>query len=366
MQQHESPALPKELNEKYEEAIRRKLAALMRANNYSQTSLCAKLNERGLSLTQGNLSSILSGRKHFPLSLVVHLCDLFQVSLSELVDENFSSPRQLGGSRPIPQVYSDDLLQLVPCLGDTFVTDPSQPEFQGYLQTYYVYLKPTLTFVNKLQTGTLTLEASGSVCEATLKLNCDEKVDGEQVCKIYRGRAMISTSVDAVYVLLTSPIEGDLSVISFRHFHRPHQPLNCRIAAVLTNESGEFHSPTVLRMFLSRVPIAEEHQSLLIPHLYLNERNIAVTADHLELLRKEWSEYAPLFELLTQFKPIPTYSWSEEYVMGVGRFFLDGEQLYTFLTQLRGLSQSPHQNKVSHAADLQIRNLLLMLGYYAD
>ena len=227
-------------------------------------------------------------------------------------------------------------------------------------------MKPTLSFVQKLQIGQLVLEASGGVCEATLSMNCSEKVDGEYVCKQYHGRAIISTSVDAVYVLLTSPIEGELSLISFRHSHRPHQPLNCRIAAVLTNEAGEFHAPTVHRMFLSRVPIAEEHHPLLIPHLFLNDRGIAIRADALDLLKQQHSEYVPMLEHLAQFKPIPTYYWTEEYVKGIGRFLLSGHQLYMLLTMLRGISEAPYQNKASHTADMQIRNLLLMLGYYGD
>lgn len=364
MEVQASLILPKELSKKYEEAMSKNLTALIRSSKMSQTQLKAELERRGLQVRQGNLSQYLSGNKSIPLAIIVHLCDIFKVSLAELVSEDFGGAKQ--ADPKTPQLYSDDLLNLVPSLGEAFITDPASPEFRGYLQTYYVYQKPTLSFVKKLQSGTLTLEASGSVCEATLKLHCDEKVDGENVCKIYRGRAVISTSVDAVYVLLSSPIEGELSVISFRHSHRPHQPLNCRLAAVLTNEAGDFHSPTVNRMFLSRVPIAEEHQPLLVPHLYLNGRDITVKAEQLERLRQEHAEYAPLIDRLEQFQPLPTYYWTEEYVMGTGRFLLDGNGLYTFLTQLRGISEVAYQNKVSHTADHRIRNVLLMLGYYAD
>lgn len=370
MEKQTFPATPSDLNAKYEDAIRRKLDALLRTHGYSQVQFCEMLKKRGLDLggngAQGNLSYMLKGRKRIPLSLIVHVCEIFNITLADLVDENFGGAKQVGGNHPVAQVYSDDLLQLIPCLGDAFVTDPSRPEFQGYLQTYHVYMKPTLNFVKRLQTGLLTLEADGSFCKATLQIHCDERVAGEQVCKFYQGRAIISTSADAVYVLLSSSIEGDLTVLSFRHSHRPHTPLNCRIAAVLTNEAGEFHAPTVNRLFLSRVPIAEEHFPLLVPHLYLNGKDLAIRADALAALREEWSEYAPLIDHLTQVQPTPTYYWTEEYVMGTGRFFLTNEQLYYFLTRLRGVSQVPYQNKASHTADLRLRNLLLMLGYYSD
>lgn len=366
MEERTLPAAPSDMNAKYEEAIRRKLDALMRANHYSQIQFCEMLKERGLALEQGNLSSMLKGRKRIPLSLIVHICAIFDISLEDLVDESFGGARQVGGGNPVAEVYSNDLLQLIPSLGEGFVTDPRRPEFQGYLQTYHVYMKPTLNFVKRLQSGLLTLEADGPFCKATLQIHSDERVAGERICKLYQGRAVISTSVDAVYVLLSSSIEGDLTFLSFRHSHRPHTPLNCRIAAVLTNEAGEFHAPTVHRLFLSRVPIAEEHFPLLVPHLYLNGKDLAIRADGLAALREEWQEYAPLIDHLTQVPPLPTYYWSEEYVMGTGRFFLNHEQLYLFLSRLRGIAQVPYQNKASHTADLRLRNLLLMLGYYAD
>ena len=134
MESRTIPAAPSDMNAKYEQAIRGKLDALMRANHYSQIQFCEMLQERGLALEQGNLSSMLKGRKRIPLSLIVHICDIFKISLAELVDENFGGATQAGAQ--VPQLYADDLLNHIPSLGDSFITDPSAVEFQGYLQTY--------------------------------------------------------------------------------------------------------------------------------------------------------------------------------------------------------------------------------------
>lgn len=355
---------PSDLNAKYEDAIREKVKHLMQSNAYSQTQLCRMLRERGIALGQGNLSSMLSGGKHIPLSLIVHLCDIFQVSLAELVDERFGKTPQFVS--PAPQLYSNDLLNHIPSLGDSFITDPASPEFHGYLQTYHFYMHPTRTYETKLLSGTITLKACGSICEATLDLNTNKISGGIPLHKQYQGRVIISKSIDAVYILLSSTIEGELNIISFRHFHLPHQPLDCRIAAVLTNESGEFHAPTMHRMFLTRTPIKPEHLPLLLPHLQFNSSSIEIPGDKLERLRRNAPEYNNLLNALTMIPSLETFYWTEDYVLGVAKHFLDRAEIPVFFSKLREISLNQKANKASRRADYLVRDLLLTLGYYHD
>lgn len=353
------PALPKELNKTYEAAICKNVASLMCARGISQSQLSAMLEERGLRISQGNLSLILSGKKHIPLSLTVHLCELFQVSLSELVDE----PK---APAPMPQVYSDDLLNLIPSLGEPFITDPASPEFHGYLQTYHFYILPIHVYETKPLTGTLTLEACGSLCEATLRLNTNQIAEGTPLQKHYRGRVIISTAIDAVYILLSSAVEGDLSVISFRHYRSPHHPLDCRVAAVLTNQAGEFHAPTLQRMFLSRTPVEPEHLPLLLPHLKLNSSTIHIPAEQLQRLQRSAPEYEELIGALTMLPSGEYYRWTEEYVVGAAKHFLPKEQVPVFLSRLRERCLAATANKTSRRADFLAMDLMLSLGYYRD
>lgn len=358
-------AAPSDMNAKYEEAIRKKLDALMRANHYSQVQFEKMLKERGLDIRQGNLSYMLKGKKHIPLSLIVHICDIFQISLAELVDEDF------GGNRKrivpeMPKIYSEDLLNQIPSMGESFITNPSSPEFHGYLQTYHFYILPIRSYETKPLTGTLTLEACGSVCEAKLDLNTNKIANDVPLHKHYRGRVIISKAIDAVYILLSSAIEGELCVISFRHFHLPHQPLDCRIAAVLTNESGEFHAPTMHRMFLSRTPIKPEHLPLLFPHLKLNSSSISIPGDKLERLRRNAPEYADLLNALTMIPSSDIFNWTEDYVVGVAKHFLSKEEVPVFLSCIRDISLNDKANKASRRADYHARDLLLTLGYFRD
>ena len=353
-------AAPSDLNAKYEDAIRRRLDALMRDNQYSQIRFCELLRERGLALEQGNLSSMLKGRKRIPLSLIVHICDMFHISLEELVEERFEA------AAPLPRVCSAEPPELIPGLGGSFITDPASPEFHGYLQTYHFYILPIHTYETKPMTGTLTLEPCGNLCEAILKLRTNQISAGMPLEKHYRGQVIISTAIDTVYILLSSPVEGDLSIISFRHYLLPHQPLDCRIAAVLTNQSGEFHAPTMQRMFLSRTPIQPEHLPLLLPHLKLNSGSIRISADRLERLQRNAPEYADLLRALTMIPAVETFCWTEDYVVGVARHFLEKSQVPIFLSRFREFCLDEKANKASRRADSLARDLLLSLGYFHD
>lgn len=358
-------AAPSDMNAKYEEAIRKKLDALMRANHYSQVQFAELLQERGLDVDQGRLSLYLSGRRRFPLSLIVHVCEIFNISLAELVDENFGGKRKRIVPE-MPKIYSEDLLNQIPSMGESFISNPTSPEFHGYLQTYHFYILPIRSYETKPLTGTLTLEACGTVCEAKLDLNTNKIANGIPLHKHYRGRVIISKAIDAVYILLSSAVEGELCVISFRHFHLPHQPLDCRIAAVLTNESGEFHAPTMHRMFLSRTPIKPEHLPLLFPHLKLNSGSISIPGEKLDRLRRNAPEYAELLDALSMIPSSEIFNWTEDYVVGVAKHFLTKEEVPVFLSRIRDISLNDKANKASRRADYHARDLLLSLGYYHD
>ena len=365
MEKQTLPATAGDLNAKYEDAIRRKLDALMGANHYSQNQFYEILKERGLDLgSQGNLSLMLKGKRHIPLSLIVHVCDIFNISLAELVDEHFQeTPSPISH---VPKIYSNDLLNYLPCLGDSFVTDPTSPEFHGYLQTYHLYMYSNHSYETKVLTGTLSLNACGSICEARLDLNTNRTADGKPLLKHYQGRVIICKVIEAVYILLSSDIEGELNIISFRHFHLPHQPLDCRIAAVLTNECGEFHAPTMHRMFLSRTPIAPEHVPLLLPHLLLNSSSVDIPADRLERLCRNAPEYAELLNALTMIPSSPTFFWTEDYVLGMAKHYLSREEIPLFLSKLREITLNEKSNKASRRPNHHVRELLLSLGYYHD
>lgn len=365
MEERSDLALPKERTQEYEEAMRRNLAALMRSGKMSQTQLKDELEKRGLSVQQGNLSLYLSGRKSIPLSIIVQLCDIFRVSLAELVSEDFCESK-----RPVtqmPQIYSDDLMNLIPSLGEAFVSDPASSYFNGYLDTYHAYLFPSRMDTETIRTGLLKLTANGSICEATLEINTNKVYDGEPYIKIYRGRCIISTTVRTVYILLTNQMKGELSFLSFNYFNLAKDPLNCRIAATLINATGMDNPPTVQRIFLSRTEINPEHLELLKPHLYLNSNTISIRQEHMDALREENPLYGKILDLSSPMHdPVTIYQLNERTVMDIAKGHMTKLQAQIFLSRLRSLSEHECFNKVSLRADELSHRLLRSLGYYMD
>ena len=370
MDGHTIPASPSDMNAKYENAIRVKLDALMRANHYSQIQFNDMLRERGLDLGQGNLSSILKGRRRIPLSLIVHICDIFKLSLAELVDENF------GGAKQVSGVYSDDLMQLTPYLGDNFVIDPHDPHFAGYLQTYHVYLFPSQGDDLRVRTGKLHLRANNHVCEAVLEINTNKTRLGQPYIKRYEGRCFISTTMRSVFILLADREKGEFSVLNFRYHSLSTYPLDCRIACALLNATGVEHPPTMQRMFLSRTEIAAEHIPLLQTHLYLNNSITPIRKEQLESLADADGYRRVIDELFRTNQPQCVYYLDEDDVLSAARRCLgaDGHplrhpedpQVTRFLADLRTISEHSRFNKASRQADHLSRRLLRSLGYFHD
>lgn len=370
MDGHTIPASPSDMNAKYENAIRVKLDALMRANHYSQIQFNDMLRERGLDLGQGNLSSILKGRRRIPLSLIVHICDIFKLSLAELVDENF------GGAKQVSGVYSDDLMQLTPYLGDNFVIDPHDPHFSGYLQTYHVYLFPSQGDDLRVRTGKLHLRANNHVCEAVLEINTNKTRLGQPYIKRYEGRCFISTTMRSVFILLADREKGEFSVLNFRYHSLSTYPLDCRIACALLNSTGVEHPPTMQRMFLSRTEIAAEHIPLLQTHLYLNNSITPIRKEQLESLADADGYRRVIDELFRTNQPQCVYYLDEDDVLSAARRCLgaDGHplrhpedpQVTRFLADLRTISEHSRFNKASRQADHLSRRLLRSLGYFHD
>ena len=367
MSEHNTAEFPKELTLKYEKAIAKNVGQLMQGAGLSQTQLCVNLKAMGMNIGQGPLSLMLSGERRMPLSLVVYLCEYFKVSLADLVDENFGRSTGAGSNGRIPPVYSEDLLNTVPYLGENLLVNPSDPHFFGYLQTYYVYFFPSQGDDTRLRTGTLRLQAKGPVCEAILEINTNKFQDGKPYIKVYHGRCIISTTMRSVFVLLSDEDKGELSVLNFRYFNLLTFPLDCRIACMLLNSTGDEHPPTVQRMFLSRTEIAEKHIPLLIPHLTLNKGNIRIRQDLLEDYRQRNPGcHRVIDELMLIYQPQPVYNLDEDDILAAARRHLTKPEVHTLLSELRSLTEDSRVHKASRRADLLSHKLLRSLGYYHD
>ena len=358
---------PEEASVKYTSIITENLKKLLKATGYSQNRLSQLLEEHGLNLNQGTLSKYINDNSKIQLSVVVKICEIFDISISDLVDEHFQYESRVISLEEL-KMNSEDSNLVISKLGEKFITNPKNEYFRGYLQDYYCYFYPTLSGEEKLLTGILKLKGDSFYCEAELRLDTNLTIEGRKVYKHYTGCAVISKAVQSVYIILSSPEDGELCFINLRYFFIRHQTLDCRMAEVLTTSAGERHFPTIHRMLLSRTPIAEEHLRNIIPHLYLNSSSINIRKDEIQKLAEHSQQYKNLIEhLIHSVTPTEVYNLKEDFVLSnANQILASKEEARLFLSELRKMSLKMRYNKVSNKLDETVRELLLSLGYYKN
>lgn len=360
---------PQEISRKYENIVTKNFGKLLDSTGYSQNKLALELKARGVDINQGTISKYINGYATIQLSVIVKICDIFNISILDLVNEDFEYGRQVvfADDCELEEIDVNNSNLVISRLGDKFVSNPQNEAFNGYLQKYYCYFFPTLSGEQKILTGILDIKAEASYCSASLGLNTNRKKNGKPVYKYYYGCAVISKAVETLYIILSSSTEGEICVINLRHFFIRHHKLDCRMAEVITNGAGERHFPTVHRMLLSSMPIKEEHWQYITPHFFLNSSNIWIEKEKLANLRKESEVYSALIDhLVHNIKPIDVFSLKEGYVTSNANQFLSKEDARIFLSQIRNASHKMRYNKVSNKLDETVRELLLSLGYYKD
>lgn len=360
---------PSAMSRHYQERIAGNIQKLLAATGLSQNAFAEKLRKNGLEINQGTISKYIKGDVEIQLSVVVKICEVFKIPISELVSDNFIYIDRDNAPTALDETPErKDSVLYIPIMGDKFTTDPKDRDFNGYLQTYYCYFFPTLSNEDRILKGTLTLRAGASVCEASLLLDTNRKRNGEPIYKTYSGCAIISTSVHAMYIILSSPDEGEICVLNLRHFFIRHQSLNCRMAEVLTNAAGETHAPTVHRMLMSRERVSDEDLQVLAPHLHLNSSEILISKEALMSIEGDKSEKHKnmLEHLVYLVDEEPVYRFREDYVRSNALQFLNKDETLVFLSQVRERSNKMRYNKVSNKVDETVHSLLRSMGYFAN
>lgn len=355
---------PGEASKDYMANIKRNLQTLIDSSGYSQNYLATKITESGINLNQGTISKYLNSELEIQLSIIIKLCEIFNIPISHLADENFQYPHVMTMDCSDSENENADMQNpFLLKLGRKFIIDPSAGDFNGYLQKYYCYFYPTLSYENEILEGELELSKAESYCQATLSLNTNRK----NIIKNYTGYAVISEAVKSCYILLYSANEGEMCMINMRYFFIRHQSLDCRIAAAITNGAGERHFPTIHRMLLSREPIKKEHLQYLTPHLHLNSSDIRIQQEDLEKLGEISNDYKKLIEHLTcHAEPVKMYHFKEDYVISNAKQFLSKDDARLFLFTVRNHSYKMRYNKVSNKVDEAVREQLLSMGYYSS
>lgn len=348
-----NPSAP--LYERLAEAIR----TIREAEGLTQSSLASMLQ-----INQATLSRFLQkgSTTPLPLNAITKLCEEFELNLPELVSADFTY-RTLAERRQDEKDTGPQFPLSPKDLGDSLIVNPDAPAFNQYLRTYHCYFLPTRSGEDGLIFGRLTLEAKKGICHAKFDLYINAApAENVPADKEYSGFAMVSTSCHTMYVILYSAKIGELSVLNFRHFNLNLQPLDCRIAEVLTNSAGESHVPTVHRMIMSSEPILPEHLDAIKPHLLLNSDTIIISKENLEQLP---FPHEGLKEHLPRLVKADTYyTFREKYILSNAEQVLPPVQAQQLLADFRRYSICERTNKVSADADDNLHQYLTEQGYF--
>lgn len=370
---------PTEQDPFFWENIRRNLGKLVTLDPQtqhkfvSQNRLAAILSDCGLNIHQSNISKYVSGEIPIPLSVVIYLCQHYKWRIEDFAKEDFA-PNLTGITTDAAEVKSlsdEDAVLLIPHLGDKFISDCGDKQFRGYLQTYHCYFFPTISREDRIIHAELTLEADADtehICIARLTIQGTQILNKTPIRKEYSGCAVISDAINTVYILLSSPSEGEICMINLRHFFIRHQTLDCRMAVAITNSAGQSHAPTVHRMLLSRCQIQPEHLEELKPVLLLNNNHILIPQEDLLKLGREQPEYEALIRHITTPETAQAqtyYRLREDYLHANACQLLGSKsRANAFILSARRLSLADRYNKISNKVDETVHALLLERGYF--
>ena len=80
---------PQDMSRDYAKKIGRNLGKFLKAREISQNTLAEELRRSGLDINQGNISKYLSGTIDIQLSVIVKVCELYGLSLTDLARDDF-------------------------------------------------------------------------------------------------------------------------------------------------------------------------------------------------------------------------------------------------------------------------------------
>lgn len=185
---------PQVVSKEYTKIIAENLKKLLDTTEYSQNNLAIKLKELGLDINQGTISKYINGQSEIQLSVIIKLCEIFEISILDLSDKNFqyNNHTTITDISKLEKLDMSNSTLIIPNLGNKFITNPQDEYFEAYLQKYYCYFFPTLSKENKILTGELELSIESSYCKATLSIKTNKTNQGQVIYKHYTGCAIIS------------------------------------------------------------------------------------------------------------------------------------------------------------------------------
>ena len=267
---------PEDISKDIVQRVRR----ILNENSISQTELSARCTQAGYSITQPDISKVMSSKAKPTLYFLLAISKVFNVSLDYLAG---NGERQTG----------------LPIDDGSFSIDPEKDDaFKNITGNYWTYYESTNPYEDKILEGEMSFSSHQGICEAVFRLHTGEIRDGSEVVKQYLGQLVISGKMRAMYCILHNPEISELCFLVFRFRNFSVKEMLCRMGMAITVSAGEQRQPVAHKFFITRSRLEGERQKEVFPFLRFSEDDFMITAEELDDIIAEYPEYAGIFSEL--------------------------------------------------------------------
>lgn len=244
------------------EKIRNVIEQCIRERDLKQKDILKLCKDKGYSISQSELSRILSHKMILGLYPAIALSDALDIDMSAVL---------------YPDRWRRRKWDISP---DNFIVDTEDPAIKNFLGDYNVVFHSTDFQEDKILQGRLVLYpqkgADGSrYCSAFLSLDTGVKSeDGEEVLKKYEGQFFVSP-LGVAYCVLINNEWKELSLVTFRHRTFYVKNVNCRAGLAMTISAGEKKEPVVHKMAIYRTEydLSDEQKQKIVKILRIEKNS---------------------------------------------------------------------------------------------
>lgn len=328
--------------ENFREKLRENIREILKSQNISQVELQKKCEELGYFVSQPEISKILSGKT----PATVYQLSAFSKALDISVDQ------LLYGKQDGRAFYFSG--------GKTFLTNPLDEAYNGYMGMFHVLLRSTSPFENKWLYGKLIFSASDDsepVCEAEFQLDTGETdKKGRTAIKYYRGQLIISSKLGTGYCILMNPDIGEMVFIEFRHRNFLVRQVECRLGLMISSSSGEAKLPVVQKVLLSRSPFSNsEELAEVAPYLKFVQEEIFISKERYERMKCKYVQYN--ISAIRDHLDSPYYVLNEEMIRA-GNRKKNRFEIAKLLSILRENAEAPWLYHITEREDSLVYSIM--------
>lgn len=198
-------------------------------HHISQADLLRLCKKKGRSVSQGNLSKVLSGQKKISVEECMAFCKALDISADMLLfSDSDRSRRRSEGFFSLPE----EML----------------PAVSGMLGEYEIlYASTAAEEEGSLIDGSLKLYQKNQSVYAQVEIRT-----GHSVTKKYKGFFVVYPYFPTAYIMVKNKESGEICMMALRYRAFNVENMLCRMALCLTTSAGEKKQPIAHRMILVR------------------------------------------------------------------------------------------------------------------